>query len=149
MNRHAIPWHALQRMFHMISIELLSLPQTDHRHIFIRHFYVFSSVSKTLYRICRNKRPPQTAIFQRGEYIKPMGFDGWFFQRGEYTKPMGFDGWFFKGGGGVHKTNGFWWVIFQRGGEYIKPMGSDEWFFKGGSTQNRWLLECLFIASKN
>ena len=24
----------------------------------------------------RNKRPPKTVIFQRGEYIKPMGFDG-------------------------------------------------------------------------
>ena len=51
------------------------------------------------------------------------------FSKGEYTKPMGFDGWFFKGGstqnrwalmddfskGGVHKTDGLWWVIFQRG----------------------------------
>ena len=26
---------------------------------------------------------------------------------GEYMKPMGFDGWFFQGGGGVHKTDGF------------------------------------------
>ena len=26
--------------------------------------------------------------------------------------------------GGVHETDGFWWVIFQRG-EYMKPMGSD------------------------
>ena len=50
--------------------------------------------------------------------------------------------------GGVHKTDGFWWVIFQRG-EYMKPMGCDGWFFKGGSTQNQWLLECFFIASKN
>ena len=46
--------------------------------------------------------------------------------------------WFFKGGstqnrwalmgdfskGGVHKTDEFWWVIFQRG-EYTKPMDSD------------------------
>ena len=55
---------------------------------------------------------------------------------------------------GVHKTDEFWWVIFQRGeytkpmafhewffqrGEYTKPMSFDEWFFKGGSTQNRWL----------
>ena len=46
--------------------------------------------------------------------------------------------WFFKGGstqnqwvlrddfskGGVHKTDGFWWVIFQKG-EYTKPMGFD------------------------
>ena len=96
-------------------------------------------------------------------------------------KPMGCDGWFFKGGstqnrwvviedfskGGVHKTDGLWWVIFQRG-EYTKPMDFDGWFFKGGSTQNRWVvmgdfskggvhktdgfcwvLECFFIASKN
>ena len=34
------------------------------------------------YRICRNKRPPKTVIFQRGEYRKPMGFDGWFFKGG-------------------------------------------------------------------
>ena len=33
--------------------------------------------------------------------------------------------------GGVHKTDGFWWVIFQRG-EYMKPMACDGWFFKGG-----------------
>ena len=90
------------------------------------------------YRICRNKRPPKTVSFQRGEYTKPMALDGWFFR-----------------GGGVHKTDGFGWVIFQRGeytkpmgvdgwcfqrGEYTKPMGFDEWFFKGGSTQNRWVL---------
>ena len=28
------------------------------------------------------------------------------FQRGEYMKPMGFDGWFSKGG--VHETDGFY-----------------------------------------
>ena len=56
------------------------------------------------------------------------------FQRGEYTKPMAFDGDFSKGG--VHKTDGFWWVSFQRG-EYTKPMG----FGMG--------LECFFIAAKN
>ena len=53
-----------------------------------------------------------------------------------FTKSMAFDGWFFKGGstqnrwilkgdfskGGVHETDYFWWVIFQR----------------GGGTQNRW-----------
>ena len=52
--------------------------------------------------------------------------------------------------GGVHKTDGFWWVIFQRG-EYTKPMAVDGWFFKGGSTQNRWILMgfgVCFIASK-
>ena len=45
---------------------------------------------------------------------------GDFSKGGEYTKPMGFDEWFIKGGG-VHKTNGFWWVIFQKG-EYTKPI---------------------------
>ena len=39
--------------------------------------------------------------------------------------------------GGVHKTDGVWWAIFQRG-EYTKPMGFDGWLSKGGSTQNRW-----------
>ena len=123
----------------------------------------------------------QKSEFSKGGVHKTDGFRWVIFQRGEYTKPMAFDGWFFKGGstqnrwllmgdfskGGVHKTDGFWWVIFQRG-EYIKPMGFDGWFFKGGSTQNRWLLmgdfskggvhktdgfwwgvECFFIASKN
>ena len=93
-------------------------------------------------RICRNKRPsrhkhlPKTVIFQRGEYTKPMSFDGWFFQRGEYTKtdgfwwvsfqrgeytkPKSFDGWVFQRGE-YTKTDGFWWVIFQRW-EYTKPM---------------------------
>ena len=52
-------------------------------------------------------------------------------------KPMGFDRWFFKGG--VHKTEGVWWMIFQRG-DYMKPMGFKGWFFKGGSTWNRWAL---------
>ena len=118
--------------------------QTLH-HIFnqIHH----NSICK--YRICRNKPPPKTVIFQRGEYTKPMGFVRWFFKgestqnrwilmgdfsKGEYTKPMAFDGWFFKGGstqnrwilmgdfskGGVHKTDGLWWG-----------------------------LECFFIASRN
>ena len=57
--------------------------------------------------------------------------------------------WFSKGG--VHKTDGFWWVLFQRG-EYTKPMGFDGWFFKGGSTQNRWVLMgfgIFLIASRN
>ena len=83
---------------------------------------------KTEYRICRNKRPlrnkrpPKTVIFQRGEYMKPMGFDGWFFQRGEYMKPMGFYRWFFKGGSTQNR------------------MAFNEWFFKGWSTWNRWVL---------
>ena len=49
--------------------------------------------------------------------------------------------------GGVHKTDGLWWVIFQRG-EYMKPMDFDGWFFKGGSTWNRWLLEIVLLLSK-
>ena len=50
---------------------------------------------------------------------------------------MAFDGWFFQRGG-VHKTDGPQWMIFQRG-EYTKPMGLNGWFFKGGSKQNRWI----------
>ena len=70
---------------------------------------------------------------------KKSRLDGVIFHRGEYIKPMAFNGWFFKGGstqnrwvlmddfsqGGVHQTDGFWWVIFHRG-EYTKPKG----FFK-------------------
>ena len=50
------------------------------------------------YRICWNKRPLKTVIFQRGEHIEPTAFGGWCFQRGEHTKPITFDGGFFKGG---------------------------------------------------
>ena len=95
------------------------------------------------YRICRNKRPirnkrsQKTVIFQRGEYTKPMGCDGWFFKGGSTQNRWVVMGDFSKGG--VHKTDGLWWVIFQRG-EYTKPMGCDGWFFKGGSTQNRWVV---------
>ena len=60
------------------------------------------------------------------------------FQRGEYTKPMAFDGWFSKGG--VHKTDGFWWVIFK-GGSTQNQWAFDGWFSKGGSTQNRWAFD--------
>ena len=49
--------------------------------------------------------------------------------------------------GGVHKTDGFWWVSFQRG-EYTKPMGFDGWLSKEGSTQNRWLLEFFLLLLK-
>ena len=34
--------------------------------------------------------------------------------------------------GGVHKTDGLWWVIFQRG-EYIKPMGFEMFFIASKS----------------
>ena len=57
--------------------------------------------------------------FSKGGVHKTDGFWWMIFQRGEYMKPIAFDGWFFKGG--VHKTDGPWWVIFQRG-EYTKPM---------------------------
>ena len=52
-----------------------------------------------------------------------MGFGWTIFQRGEYTKPMAFDGWFFKRG----STQNRWALdgrFFQRG-EYMKPMGCD------------------------
>ena len=37
----------------------------------------------------------KSAIFQRGEYTKPMGLWWVIFQRGEYTKPMGFGMFFY------------------------------------------------------
>ena len=52
--------------------------------------------------------------------------------------------------GGVHKTDGLWWVIFQRG-EYTKPMAFDGWLFKGGSTQTDgfgWALEKILLLLK-
>ena len=58
--------------------------------------------------------------------------------------------WFFKGG--VHKTDGFWWVILQRGG--VHKTDGLWWVILqrgGGSTQNRWLLmafEMFLIAFK-
>ena len=51
-------------------------------------------------------------IFQRGEYTKPMGLDEWFFKGGSTQNRWFLMGDFSKGG--VHKTNGCWWVIFQR-----------------------------------
>ena len=47
---------------------------------------------KFTYRICRNKGPPKTVIFQRGEYTKPMGFDGWFFKGGSTQNRWGLMG---------------------------------------------------------
>ena len=70
--------------------------------------------------------------------MKPMAFDGWFFKGGSTQNRWILVGDFSKGG--VHKTNEFWWVIFQRG-EYTKPMNFGGWFFKAGSTQNRWLFD--------
>ena len=85
-------------------------------------------------------------IFQRGEYTKPMGFDGWVLKGGSTQNRWGLMGDFSKGG--VHKTDGLWWVSFQRG-EYIKPMVFDGRFFKGGSTQNRWLTNDRVFSVKN
>ena len=89
---------------------------------------------KNVYFLCKICMSGTAMLVQ----IIASGFWWVIFQRGEYTKPMGCDGWFSKGGstqnrwavmgdfskGGVHKTNGSWWVIFQRG-EYTKPMGCD------------------------
>ena len=50
-----------------------------------------------------------TGDFPKGGVHKTDGFQRVIFQRGEYTKPMAFDGWFSKRG--VHKTDGFWWVF--------------------------------------
>ena len=72
-------------------------------------------------------------------------------------EPMAFDGWFFKGGstqnrwllmgdfpkGGVHETDSFWWVIFQRG-EYTKPMGLMGDFSKGGVHKTDGFWECFY-----
>ena len=58
----------------------------------------------------------------------------WFFKGGSTQNRRGLMGDFSKGG--VHKTDGLWWVIFQRG-EYTKPMGFDGFW------------NVFFIASKN
>ena len=56
--------------------------------IFTFFYWIFRNFSALWHRICRNKRsprskrPPKTVIFPRGEYIKPMTFDGWFFTGG-------------------------------------------------------------------
>ena len=114
------------------------LPPNSHQHKFTNEFIqkkhtVFAEINVHP----QNKRPPKIVIFQRGEYTKPMGADGWFFKGGSTQNRWLLMGDFSKGG--VHKTDGCWWVIFQRG-EYTKPMSCDGWFFKGGSTQNRWVL---------
>ena len=72
----------------------------------------------------------------------------WFFKGGSTQNRWALMGDFSKGGvhktdgfswvifQGVHETDGFSWVIFQRG-EYTKPMVF------------LWALECFFIASKS
>ena len=72
-------------------------------------------------RPSRNKRPPKTVIFKGGSTQNRWAL------MGDFSK------------GGLHETDGLWWVIFQRG-EYTKPRAFDGWFSKGGSTQNRWVL---------
>ena len=54
--------------------------------------------------------------------MKPMAFGGWFFKGGSTWNRRVLMGDFSKGG--VHETDGFWWVVFQRR-EYTKPMGFD------------------------
>ena len=54
-----------------------------------------SSVINQKKILLENTMPTKTVIFQRGEYMKPMGFWWVIFQRGEYTKPMGFGMFFF------------------------------------------------------
>ena len=142
-----------------------SAPPSRMRPFFKRYFWLLPSPCHTMHFHCqnyriypnkrppRNKRPPKTVIFQRGEYTKPKGFDGWFFKGGSTQNRWILMGDFSKGG--VHETDGFWWMSFQRGeytkpmgfwwmsfqrGEYTKPMNFNGWFFKGGSTWNRWLL---------
>ena len=70
---------------------------------------------------------PEISAHQRQSFFKGGSTQNRWALMGDFSK------------GGVHKTDGLWWVIFQRG-EYTKPMGFDGWFFKGGSTQNRWAL---------
>ena len=51
--------------------------------------------------------------------------------------------------GGVHKTDGFWWVIFPRG-EYTKPMGCvGFWkvFYRFENLSARLLRLFIFILS--
>ena len=57
------------------------------------------------YRICRNKRPPRKK--RRPKTV--------IFQRGGVHKTDGF-WWVMFSKGGVHKTDRFWWVMFSKGG---------------------------------
>ena len=43
--------------------------------------------------------------FQRGEYMKPMAFDGWFFKGGSTQNRWALMGDIFKGGGGESTQN--------------------------------------------
>ena len=97
--------------------------------IFVTGSCYFINVSYFLpaYRICRNKRPPDLSALQKHWFFKGGSTQNRWLLMSDFSQ------------GGVHKTDGFWWVIFQRG-EYIQPNGLDGWFFKGGSTQNRWIL---------
>ena len=74
----------------------------------------------TAYRIRQNKRPPRnkhppkTLIFPRGEYMKTMAFNGWFFQGGSTQNRWVLMGDFSKGG--VHKTERVLMGDFSKGG---------------------------------
>ena len=88
-------------------MELLSASSVSlSRHFILTLIHIIVHI---VYRICRNKRPPKTVIFQRGEYIKPMAFDGWFFKGGSTQNRWALVDDFSKGG--VHKTDGLWWVL--------------------------------------
>ena len=95
-----------------VPIILLNRPQSVDK---IRHPAFLATVWQCApffeqYRICRNKRtprnkrPPQnkhslkTVLFQRGEYTKPMAFDGWFFKGGSTQNRWALMGDFFKEG---------------------------------------------------
>ena len=74
-----------------VNYRHLSRSGTKNNH---KGFKTFGSKTNRMpYRICRNirpprnKRPPKTVIFQRGEYTKPMGLGWVIFQRGEYATP--------------------------------------------------------------
>ena len=104
-------------------------------------------------------KPPKTVIFQRGEYTKPKGFDGWFLKGGSTWNRWLLMGDFSKGG--VHKTGGLGWVIFQRG-DYTKPMGfgwvleivlkklnaRGVYFGKYGVCRRKSVIVCSFFCSK-
>ena len=83
---------------------------------FVYHFQIINQKIQWS-RIFRNKRPPQNKRPPRNKCSsKTMIFKGGSTQNrwllmDEFSR------------GGVHKTDGFWRVMFQGGGEYTKPMG--------------------------
>ena len=65
------------------------------------------------------------AKFENKNEMSPLWLLMGDFSKGGVHKTDGL-WWVMFSKGGVHKTDGFWWVIFQRG-EYTKPMGFDGW----------------------